>query len=112
MREMLFDLGAANGASLSPVTITEVRARPVATEELVLNVDREIACPPLSSNEVLIGGYRTVDQHLRRRRVAVLIDQPPPKIEQHDRKVLVDNPCSAEPVDQEGTVLDACQNSL
>jgi hypothetical protein len=69
--------------------IPKTCTRPIAAEELVLDVYGEIADPTGDPQEILVRGHGAVDQHHRRRRVAVLVDQPPPEIEQYDANPLI-----------------------
>jgi hypothetical protein len=72
-------------------TIPKLEARPVATEKLMLDHQRRVAGPPADPNEVLVGCHGAVDQHHRGRRLAILVDELPPEIQQHDDEVLVDD---------------------
>jgi hypothetical protein len=85
---MLLDREAVDFGPFSATTIPELEARSVVPEKLVLDHQRSIAGPTADPNEILICGNRAVDQHHRTRRVAVLIDESPSEVEQHDDEVL------------------------
>jgi hypothetical protein len=87
-----------NDQILLSSAIPKLRARSVETEKFVLDMNREIAHPPFDPDEVLVCGHGSVDQHHRRRRFAILVDEPPPEIEQHNGEVLVDDTRSSEPI--------------
>ena len=88
---MLLYREPANGASLSAVAITKFGTRPIAAKKFKLDVEREIADASSDPHEFLIGGHGAIDQYHRRRRVAALIDEPTPDIEQHNDEVPVDD---------------------
>jgi hypothetical protein len=73
-------------------------------------MDREIADPTSDTNEFLIGGHGSVDQHHRCRRAAVLLKEPSPQVQEHHGEILVDDHASTQPIDQEGAVLIARQH--
>jgi hypothetical protein len=85
----------------SAVTILDLGARLVASKELGLGHQRRVAGPLGDLNEILVRGDGAVDQHHRCRRVAVLADQQPTEVEQHDDEVLVDYAFRPETVNEE-----------
>ena len=82
---------AAKLAPFLAVTIPELGDRPVTPKELRLNHQRRVAGPSADPNEIMVRSNGAVEQHQRSRRVAVLIDEPPPEVEQHNDEVLIDH---------------------
>src|SRR5438477_12958115 len=79
-----------------------------ATEELALDMDRQISDPAGDPYEVLVSAHRPVDQHDGRRPCPVLVSKPPSQIEQHDSKIRVDGALRAHPVNQKPGVFETC----
>ena len=67
---------------------------------------------PSDPEEVPIRDYGPVDLHHDRRRVAVLVLEPPSEIEQDDGEILIDDHAGTQPVDQERTILITRQDAL
>src|SRR5438128_11353310 len=112
MGEVLLHCKPTDSATLPTVAISELCFGPVASKELVLDMDGEIPHPTSDPEEVPIGDYGAVDQHHRRRRVAVFILEPPSQIEQDDGEILIDNHAGTQPVDQERAILVAREHAL
>lgn len=89
---MLLDREAANFTPLMAMTVADIRAWPIHSEEFVLDQQRRVAGPRGDPDEVLVRGDCAVDQHHRCRRVPVLVYEPAPEIEQHDRQGLCRRP--------------------
>src|SRR6266567_8299296 len=89
--DVLLDREATNLASFLAVTVPELGDRAVAPKELSLDHQRRIARPAGDPNEILVSGDGAVDQHHRRGRVTVLLDEPPSQIQQNDREVLIND---------------------
>ncbi len=66
-----------------------MRAENDSTADAIAALRRELKDPADDPDEVLVPDDDAIDQHHRPRRVAVLIDQPPPEVEQHDTESLI-----------------------
>jgi hypothetical protein len=102
MGKVLLDREARDRPAFLPIPIPKMRTRPIATKELVLDMDGEIPHPTSDPEEVPIGDYGAVDLHHDRRRVAVFILEPPSQIEQDDGEILIDDHAGTQPVDTSG----------
>jgi hypothetical protein len=112
MGEVLFHCESTDRATLPTVPISKLCAGPIASEELVLDMDGKIPHPPGDPEEVPIGNYGPVDLHHDRWRVAVFIFEPPSEIEQDDGEILIDDHAGTQPVDQERAILITGQDAL